>query len=54
MLVYLQKIMEMLHRYGLVLYFFEERVTYMPKGCYTLSVKLSDFTCDVTPEGKTE
>jgi hypothetical protein len=30
MLVYLQKIIEMLHCYGLLLYFFEERVIYMP------------------------
>jgi hypothetical protein len=25
-----------------------------PKAPYTLSVKLSDFTCDVIPDGKTE
>ena len=36
--------MEMLHYYGLLLYFFEERVIYMSKWRYILSVKLSDFT----------
>ena len=44
MLLYLQKIIKMLHCYGLLLYFFEERVIYMPKGRYRLSVKLRDFT----------
>jgi hypothetical protein len=44
MFVYLQKIMEMLHCYGLILYFFEERLIYITKWRYILPVKPCDFT----------